>query len=179
MLPCGFRTLRLPTNPCGPSPCTGLSPAPTTMAAPTPVRHLNHSLSSRFHGGRTGLPRSLFDSFHWSLGLSCTPVHRLLAMPSAAAGLHLCSHCRFSSMRKGFFIDLQPSGRLPADFHPISIVCRGVDPLGASGRDSLRNHAPTQACSPGVVMECRPFLRVLRASDRFWLVVPCLPNQPR
>ena len=174
MLPCGFRTLRPPSNPYGPSPCTGLSPALTTMAAPTPARHFNHSLSSRFHGGRASLPRSLFDPLRWSLGLSCTPVHRLLAMPSAAASLYLFSYCRFPAARG--FIGLHVIDRLPADFHPISIVCQGVDPLGASGRDFLCDHAPTQACSLGVVMECRPFLRVLRASNGFWLDFPRLPD---
>ena len=86
MLPCGFRTLKLLSNPCGPSPCDGLSPSPTTMTAPTPSRHLNRSLSSPLQGGRLGLPRSLSDTLRRSVGSSCTPVRYRLITPSVAAG---------------------------------------------------------------------------------------------
>ena len=36
--------------------CDGLSPSPTTMAAPTPFHHFNHSLSSPYAGRVVGSP---------------------------------------------------------------------------------------------------------------------------
>jgi hypothetical protein len=175
MLPCGFRTLKFLSNPCGPSPCDGLSPSPTTMAVPTPFRHLNRNLSSPLQDGRSGLPRSLFDTLRRKVDLSCTPIQCPLTLPSSSAGLYLSSHCQFAPTDR-LFTGLRATCRLHDDFHPISIVYQDVDPLDASDRDSLRGLVPAQAGGPGVVMECRPAPRVLRASDRFWFVVPCLPN---
>ena len=111
------------------------------MAAPTPSRHFNRSLSSPLWGGRSGLPRSLLDTLRRRVGLSCTPVRCLLTTPSVAAGLHLFSHCRFALCDR-LFIGPHVTARLPTDFHPIPIVYQGVDPLGASDRDSLRDLAP-------------------------------------
>jgi hypothetical protein len=42
----------------------------------------------------------------------------------------------------GLFIGLHATAQLPDVFHPISIVCQDVDPLDASGRDSLRDLVP-------------------------------------
>ena len=174
----GFRTLKSLSNPCGPSPCGRLSPPLTTMAAPTPSRHLNRSLSSPLQGGRLGLPRSLSDTLHRKVGLSCTPVRCPLTASPVAAGFYLFSHCRFAPMDR-LFTGPRATDRLPTDFHPIPIVFQGVDPLGASDRGFLRDLVPAQAGSLGVVMEYRPVPRVFRASDGFWLAVPRLPNQPQ
>jgi hypothetical protein len=42
----------------------------------------------------------------------------------------------------GLFTGLHVTYQLPDDFHPISIVWQDVDPLDASGRDSLRDLVP-------------------------------------
>jgi len=91
------------------------------MAAPTPSRYFNRSLSSPLWGERWGLPRSLLDTLHRSLGLSCTPVRYLLITPSVAAGLHLFSHCRFALCDR-LFVGAHATARLSTDFHPIPIV---------------------------------------------------------
>src|SRR3972149_50490 len=51
-----LRTRKSLSNLCSPSPCDGLSPSPTTMAAPTPFHHFNHSLSSPYAGRVVGAP---------------------------------------------------------------------------------------------------------------------------
>lgn len=118
-----LRTRKFLSNPCGPSPCNGLSPSLTTMAAPTPVRFFNDSPSSPIQGERTGLPRSQRDPFHRRVGFSCTPIRCRLTSPSSSAGLHLVSHCRFASTDR-LFTALRATEQLPDDFHPISIVSR-------------------------------------------------------
>ena len=127
-----LRTLKFLSNPCDPSPhlhstagavCDGFSPSPTTMAAPTPFHHFNYSLSSPLRGGWLGLPRSLSNPLHRSLGFSCTPVRCRLTSPSSSAGLHLVSHCRFARC-DGLFTVFHVTIHLPDDFHPISIVSR-------------------------------------------------------
>jgi len=165
MLPVGFRTLTFLSNPCGPSPCDRLSLSPTTMAAPTPFRHVNRNLSSP-EGGRLGLPRSLFGPLRRWVGRSCTPVRCRLTPSSPAAGLYLDSHCRFARC-EGLLAVPHAKVRLPGDFHAISIVCQRVDPLGASDRVSWCDLTSAQAGGLGVMMECCPVPRVLRASDRF------------
>jgi hypothetical protein len=118
-----LRTLKFLSNPCGPSPCDGLSPSPTTMAAPTPFHHINYSLSSPLRGGWLGLPRSLSNPLRRSLGFSCTPVRCRLTSSSSSAGLYLVSHCRFASVDRLFTV-FHATIQLPDDFHPISIVSR-------------------------------------------------------
>ena len=63
--PIRVRTRKFLSNPCSPSPhlhstagavCDGLSPSPTTMAAPTPFHHFNHSQSSPYLGRVVGSP---------------------------------------------------------------------------------------------------------------------------
>jgi hypothetical protein len=97
-----LRTLKFLSNPCGPSPCDGFSPSPTTMTAPTPFHHFNYSLSSPLQGGWSGLPRSLSNPLRRSVGSSCTPVRCLLTPSSSSASLHLVSHCRFAYMERLF-----------------------------------------------------------------------------
>ena len=74
-------------------------------------------------GGWLGLPRSLPNSLHRSLGFSCTPVRCLLTSSSSPASLYLVSHCRFVST-VGLFTVFHATQQLPNDFHPISIVSR-------------------------------------------------------
>lgn len=74
-------------------------------------------------GGWLGLPRSLPNPLHRSLGFSCTPVRCHLTSSSSSAGLHLFSHCRFVSC-DGFSLFSAATKQLPDDFHPISIVSR-------------------------------------------------------
>src|SRR5579859_1421246 len=122
MLPLGVHTLKLLSNPCGPSPCDRFSLSPTTMAAPTPFRHFNRNPSSPvFEGERSGLPRSLSGPLHRKLGLSCTPVQCLLTLSPSSAGFYLASHCRFA-LCEGFLAVSLVKERLPDDFHAIPIV---------------------------------------------------------
>lgn len=58
-----LRTRKSLSNPCSPSPRDGLSPSPTTMAAPTPFHHFNHSLSSPLIGRVVGLPTFTIKPF--------------------------------------------------------------------------------------------------------------------
>jgi hypothetical protein len=74
-------------------------------------------------GGWLGLPRSLPNPLHRSLGFSCTPVRCRLTSSSSSAGLSLTSHCRFASC-DGFSLFSVATKQLPDDFHPISIVSR-------------------------------------------------------
>lgn len=74
-------------------------------------------------GGWLGLPRSLPNPLHRSLGFSCTPVRCRLTSSSSPAGLYLISHCRFIST-DGLFTVFHANTQLPDDFHPISIVSR-------------------------------------------------------
>jgi len=103
--------------------CDGLSPSPTTMTAPTPFHYFNHSLSSPLRGEWSGLPRSLSNPLHQSLGFSCTPVRCLLTSSSSSAGLYLFSPCRFTYMDRLFTV-FHATALLTDDFHPISIVFR-------------------------------------------------------
>ena len=54
--PIGVRTRKFLSNPCSPSPRDGSSPSLTTMAAPTPFHHINHSRSSPYAGRVVGSP---------------------------------------------------------------------------------------------------------------------------
>jgi hypothetical protein len=74
-------------------------------------------------GGWLGLPRSLPNPLHRSLGFSCTPVRCHLTSSSSPAGSYLISHCRFIST-DGLFTVFHANPQLPDDFHPISIVSR-------------------------------------------------------
>jgi len=75
-------------------------------------------------GGWLGLPRSLPNPLHRSLGFSCTPVRCRLTSLSSSAGLSLMSHCRFASCDGWLFTVFHATQQLPDDFHPISIVSR-------------------------------------------------------
>jgi len=74
-------------------------------------------------GGWLGLPRSLPNPLHRSLGFSCTPVRCRLTSSSSSAGCYLVGHCRFVST-VGLFTVFHVTQQLPDDFHPISIVSR-------------------------------------------------------